>query len=224
MAHPIPAYIFFAVFVLSAAVHLAGCLWGRPKTAYTKPLLVSSLALTYAFAAPAPSWVLILALFLSWLGDVLLIPKGHKWFTMGGIAFMFSHLFFVLLYSTQISPEKLHILPILLLAAAYFGFSLFIIRKIRRNTPKAMVPPMYFYLFCNSAMNIFAMMQLLSRPSLAAAVAYIGALLFYASDCCLYLVRYGDKPEIIFKKHFTVMLTYLLGELLIVVGMMMLQR
>ena len=71
-------------------------------------------------------------------------------------------------------------------------------------------------------MNIFAMMQLLSRPSPAAAVAYIGALLFFASDCCLFLVRYGKRPDIVFKKHFTVMLTYLLGELLIVVGILML--
>ena len=136
--------------------------------------------------------------------------------------FMFSHLFFVLLYRQQILSQRLNFLLILPLAAAYYGFSLFIIRRIRDNTPKAMVVPMYFYLLCNSTMNIFAMMQLLSRPSLAAAAAYVGALLFYASDCCLFLVRYGRKPEIIFKKHFTVMLTYLLGELLIVVGILML--
>lgn len=217
--------LFLILYIAASCLHLIAS-WqdDAAKRKKTKPFLLLLLLFYYLFSVDKPSVFLVLALLASWLGDVLLIPKGHKWFTMGGIAFMFSHLFFVLLYSTQISPEKLHILPILLLAAAYFGFSLFIIRKIRRNTPKAMVPPMYFYLFCNSAMNIFAMMQLLSRPSLAAAVAYIGALLFYASDCCLYLVRYGDKPEIIFKKHFTVMLTYLLGELLIVVGMMMLQR
>ena len=122
----------------------------------------------------------------------------------------------------RISTESVNFLLIAVLAVLYYGFSLFIIRKIKDTTPKAMVVPMYFYLFCNSAMNIFAMMQLLSRPSLAAAVAYIGALLFYASDCCLFLVRYGKKPEIIFKKHFTVMLTYLLGEALIVVGIIML--
>ena len=216
-------YLFLILYIAVSTLHLIAS-WrdDSEKRKKTKPFLLILLLLFYLFSVDKPSLFLVLALLTSWLGDVLLIPKGHKWFTMGGIAFMFSHLFFVLLYSAQICPEKLRLLPILLLAAAYYGFSLFIIRKIRHNTPKAMVAPMYFYLFCNSTMNIFAMMQLLSRPSLAAAVAYLGALLFYASDCCLFLVRYGDKPEIIFKKHFTVMLTYLLGELLIVVGIIML--
>lgn len=216
-------YVFLILYLAVSALHLIAS-WRddsdlRKKT---KPFLLILLLLYYLFAADKALLWLVLALLASWLGDVLLIPKGHKWFTMGGIAFMFSHLFFVLLYCRQISLSKVSPVLILLLAAAYYGFSLFIIRRIRGNTPKAMIAPMYFYLICNSTMNIFAMMQLLSRPSLAAAVAYLGALLFFASDCCLFLVRYGDKPEIIFKKHFTVMLTYLLGELLIVVGMLML--
>ena len=216
-------YLFLILYIAVSVLHLAAS-WrdDAAQRKKTKPFLLILLLLFYLFSPGKPSLFLVLALLASWLGDVLLIPKGHKWFTMGGIAFMFSHLFFVLLYSSQISLSKLKLLPILLLAAAYYGFSLFIIRKIRDTTPKAMVLPMYFYLFCNSTMNIFAMMQLLSRPSLAAAVAYVGALLFYVSDCCLFLVRYGKKPEIIFKKHFTVMLTYLLGELLIVIGILML--
>ena len=216
-------YLFLILYIAVSVLHLAAS-WrdDAAQRKKTKPFLLILLLLFYLFSPGKPSLFLVLALLASWLGDVLLIPKGHKWFTMGGIAFMFSHLFFVLLYSSQISLSKLKLLPILLLAAAYYGFSLFIIRKIRDTTPKAMVLPMYFYLFCNSTMNIFAMMQLLSRPTLAAAVAYVGAVLFYASDCCLFLVRYGKDPNIIFKKHFTVMLTYLLGELLIVIGILML--
>ncbi len=217
-------YLFLILYIAVSAMHLVAS-WRdeSEKRKKTKPFLLILLLLYYLFAADKISLWLVLALLTSWLGDVLLIPKGNKWFTMGGIAFMFSHLFFVLVYCGQIALSKLSPVLILLAAAAYYGFSLFIIRRIRDNTPKAMVAPMYFYLICNSTMNIFALMQLLSRPSPAAAVAYIGALLFYASDCCLFLVRYGSKPEIVFKKHFTVMLTYLLGELLIVVGMLMLQ-
>lgn len=216
--------LFLILYIAVSALHLVASWRDEPeRRKKTKPFLLILLLLYYLFAAKNPSVLLILALLTSWLGDVLLIPKGHKWFTLGGIAFMFSHLFFVLLYCGQITLSKVSPVLIVLLAAAYYGFSLFIIRRIRDNTPKAMVAPMYFYLICNSTMNIFAMMQLLSRPSLAAAVAYVGALLFYVSDCCLFLVRYGKKPEIVFKKHFTVMLTYLLGELLIVVGMLMLK-
>jgi hypothetical protein len=52
-------------------------------------------------------------------------------------------------------------------------------------------------------------------------VAYLGAVLFFASDCTLFLVRYYRDPNVVFKKHFTVMLTYLAGELLITLGIMM---
>lgn len=215
--------LFLILYIAVSALHLAAS-WRddaevRKKT---KPFLLILLLLYYLFAADKVSLFLVLALLTSWLGDVLLIPKGNKWFTMGGISFMFSHLFFVLVYCGRITLSKVNPLLILVLAVLYYGFSLFIIRRIRDNTPKAMVAPMYFYLFCNSTMNIFAMMQLLSRPSLAAALAYVGALLFYVSDCCLFLVRYYKNPDIIYKKHFTVMLTYLLGELLIVVGILML--
>ena len=46
---------------------------------------------------------------------------------------------------------------------------------------------------------------------------------FFTSDCTLYLVRYHKNKDLIFKKHFTVMLTYLLGEALITVGMLLIQ-
>lgn len=81
---------------------------------------------------------------------------------------------------------------------------------------------MYIYLLANSAMNVFALMQLLSTGTLGAVIAYIGAVLFFASDCSLFLVRYYKPRKIVYKDHFTVMLTYILGELLITQGIIML--
>ena len=106
------------------------------------------------------------------------------------------------------------------MTVVYFGISILIIRAVRETTPKMMVLPMNFYLFCNSTMNIFALMQLLSYHSKGSVMAMIGAALFFASDCCLFLVRYHRRPDIIYKKHFPVMLTYLLGEFLIVQGLL----
>ena len=48
------------------------------------------------------------------------------------------------------------------------------------------------------------------------------AILFFVSDSTLYLNKYYKKKDIIYKKHFTIMLTYLLGEFLITQGMLML--
>ena len=164
---------------------------------------------------------LVLALLTSWLGDVLLIPKGNKWFVAGGISFIFCHLFFALTYLGQISYAKVNWLILLPIAIVLFTNAFKIIKAVKDNTPKSMLAPMYIYLLINSTMNSFAMMQVMSLRSRGAWIACIGALLFYISDCLLFLVRYHKDKDRIWKKHFLVMLTYLLGEFMITYGMLM---
>ncbi len=165
---------------------------------------------------------LLLALVTSWLGDVLLMPKGHHWFALGGVSFGASHVFFILVYAANIVFESMNWWIVIPVALLYFAVVFAVIFAVQPTTPKIMVGPMYIYLLANATMNSFALMQLITHRSAGAVVAYIGALLFFISDCTLFLVRYYKKNEdLIFHKHFTVMLTYLFGELLIVVGMLM---
>ena len=212
------------LFFLFSVLHLVFS-WqdNRKYRAFTKPFLLIFLLLYYLSAEELICIPLVLALLTSWLGDVLLIPKGHKWFAAGGISFMFSHFFFVLVYLRKIDLAHQPWLLIIPVALLYYGIALKIIFSLKNNTPKAMIFPMYFYLLCNSTMNIFALMQLCSSRSSGALTAYIGAVLFYISDCTLFLVRYHENKELIFKKHFTVMLTYLLGEFLITYGIILIK-
>ena len=219
------AYIFLALFVISSAVHLYHS-WkdDSKKRAITKPMLLIFLLLYYIFAAKNPSWILVAALATSWLGDVLLIPKGNAWFTAGGISFLISHLTFIAVYVPSIDFTAVKWYIVIPAAAIYLAIALKIILSVKKNTPKIMVVPMYLYLIANSTMNIFALMQLLTNMSLAALIAYIGAVFFFASDCTLFLVRYHDNKDIIYKRHFTVMLTYLLGEFLITLGILLMLK
>lgn len=218
-------YIFLILLIVFTVKHLIDS-WNddAKKRAQTKPFLLLFIMLFYLSSVEKPSIPLLLALFTSWLGDVLLIPKGHKWFTMGGISFMFSHLFFIFLYANHIQFDNQPWIIILCVAAIYYGISFKIIHEVKDTTPKMMVGPMCFYLLCNSTMNVFALMQFLSRQNIGSFIALIGAILFFISDCSLFLVRYYKKPEIIFKKHFTVMLTYVVGEFLITLGIIILTR
>ena len=220
-------YLFLAAYMILCCIHLYHS-WmdDRAKRAKTKPFLLLFLLLYYLVSVTADvnrniNIPLVLALLTSWLGDVLLIPHGHKWFVIGGISFMFCHFFFMCVYYEQISFHAVPWLVLLPAAVLYFGIALRIIMAVRDNTPRKMIPPMYFYLLMNSMMNLFALMQLFSRPSAGAVTALAGAVLFYISDCCLFLVRYHRRQDMIFKKHFTVMATYLLGEFLITQGMLM---
>ena len=110
---------------------------------------------------------------------------------------------------------------VFLLAPVYYGASLWVMQKVAPSTPKSMVKPMGAYLLTNSTMNLLALIRMYSLRDLSSVVVYVGALLFFISDCTLFFVRYYRDPEVIFKKHFTVMLTYLAGEFFITLGILM---
>lgn len=218
-------YIFLALLAICSLIHLYHS-WidDYEKRKYTKPFLLPLIIAYYLAASSNISIVLVIALVASWLGDVLLIPKGNKWFTAGGISFMVTHFLFIVVYAQQVDFSKILWAVVIPSTIIYYGISVWVVHTLKPTTPKMMLAPMVFYLMCNSTMNLFSLMQLISNPCKATITAFIGAILFFISDCTLYLTRYHKNKNLIFKKHFTVMLTYIVGELLITVGMVMLGR
>lgn len=216
-------FVFLGLLLIATVWHLIES-WrdNIRRRRITKPFLIPLILLYYLVSSSHPIWFLVLALIFSWLGDVFLMFQGNTWFTIGGIAFGIAHIFFVLTYAWSIEWSKVHLYVIIPVAIVYIAITTLIILAVIKQTPKKMLPAMYLYLIANSAMNIFAIMQLESMPCTGSIIAVIGAILFFISDCCLFLVRYSRRPELVFKKHFTVMLTYIVGEFLITQGMLML--
>lgn len=212
-------YVFLAVFVLSTAVHLSASLRqdGRMRN-LSKPFILLSLLGFYMLAARSVSAVVVLALVFSWLGDILLIPKGVKWFTAGGISFMISHAFFIAGYWKDVLFSKIPA-PLIVLLAVFFAATVaFLFSRLKPHLPKALFYPMFLYLLINGAMNCFAIFRCVSLPSAATLVTAIGAALFFISDSSLFFVRFHKDSRL--KTHFLVMLTYSVGEFLIVLGLL----
>ena len=212
-------YDFLAVFLVSTAVHLYASL--RKDTRLrnmTKPFILLSLLGFYVLAARSVSAAVVLALLFSWLGDVLLIPKGVKWFTAGGIAFMISHAFFVAAYTKDVVFSRIPVFLIVLLAVFFAAAVAFIFSKLKPHLPKALFYPMFLYLLINGTMNCFAIFRCVSAPSAATLTTAIGAALFFVSDTALFFVRFKKDSRL--KTHFLVMLTYSIGEFLIVLGLL----
>ncbi len=211
--------LFLAVFFVSAAVHLYASLRKDTRTRnISKPFLLLSLLGFYVLAADPVALAVVLALLFSWLGDVLLIPKGVKWFTAGGIAFMVSHAFFIAGYCRDIDFAAIPGALIVLLALGFTVTVAILFAKLRPHLPKALFYPMFFYLLLNGAMNCFAIFRCISLPSAATLTTAIGAALFFVSDSSLFFVRFNKESRL--KTHFLVMLTYSLGEFLIVLGLL----
>ena len=216
-------FLFLGLLIIATVWHLIES-WrdNIRRRKFTKPFLIPLILLYYVTSTDHLIWFLVLALIFSWLGDVFLMFQGNTWFTVGGCFFGVSHLFFVLTYVRNIQLSAVHLYVVIPVALVYIAITTLIILAVVKQTPKKMLPAMYLYLIANSTMNIFAVMQLESFPCTGSIIALIGAILFFISDCSLFLVRYSKRPELIFKKHFTVMLTYIVGEFLITQGILML--
>ena len=132
---------------------------------------------------------------------------------------MVSHFFFVLSYLRYIEFRKISPLVMMILALFFFAVVFVTFRKLKPHLPKALFYPMYLYLLINGTMNCFAIFRYLTDPTMGALITVIGALLFFVSDTALFFVRFKKDSRL--KTHFLVMLTYSIGELLIVTGLIL---
>ena len=209
-----------ALFVLATTVHLNASLkQNKMLRNKTKPFILMSLMGFYLGAADPVILSVVLALFFSWLGDMLLIPKGTKWFTAGDIAFMVSHAFFILSYVQDTDFAEIPAAVLILLPAAFAAASVIIFHFLRPHLPKGLFYPMLFYLILNGMMNCFAWFRALTVGGAAGLITAVGALLFFVSDSSLFFVRFNKDSRL--KTHFLVMLTYSLGEFLIILGLIL---
>ncbi len=212
--------IALILFFIVTGIHLYASLkQDKPLRNKTKPFILLLLLAFYCLSADPIMLSVVAALLFSWLGDVLLIPKGLQWFTAGGIAFMISHAFFIATYAKLTDFSRVNKAVIVILPILFIMTTLTIFRKLRPYLPKALFYPMLLYLLLNGTMNCFAWFRSLSAAGAAAVITAIGALLFFVSDSSLFFVRFNKNSRL--KTHFLVMLTYSLGEFLIVLGLIL---
>lgn len=225
-------YLYLGLFIVITGLHLYASLKKNDGLrAITKGLILmmilgfylESLHAGNLFGLPLStaemSWLLVIALMFSWLGDMLLIGKGLKWFVPGGIAFMVSHAFFIATYAQFIDFSKIPLWLIIVPAVVFATVVTILFTKLRQYLKPGLFIPMFFYLLLNGGMNCFALYRLFAAPSLGTILTAVGAVLFFISDCTLFFVRFNKDCRI--KSHFPVMLTYSVGEFLIVLGLIL---
>lgn len=215
--------IFLVLLVVFTTAHLISS-WkdDEKRRKYSKPFIVPCIVAYYFLSAETVCWPLVGALIASWLGDILLIPKGHKWFAIGGAAFFATHVFLIMTYCIRIDYPAVNWYAVVPVACLYLAAAIFLTLHFRKSTPAVLRPPMSLYIMTNGAMNIFALMQYMTLRNQPALAVYIGAVLFFISDFSCFSVRYSDLRDYIPKKHFTVMLTYTVAVFLITQGMLFL--
>lgn len=213
-------YLMLVIFAITTTVHLYASYNTNQKLRnISKPWILLSLLGFYLFSTDNIQTTVVLALIFSWIGDMFLILKGVKWFTVGGISFMISHFFFILSYAKYVDFNSLNKVIVVSLILLFIISSTIVFKYLKPHLPKPLFYPMYLYLIINGMMNCFAWFRAMSMSAKASIITAIGALLFYISDCSLFFVRFDKDSKL--KTHFLVMLTYSIGELLIVLGLIL---
>lgn len=194
--------------------------------AITKPFLMPLLCAVYfAFIPSAIRFVsyqrfVALALLFHTIGDVLLLFPRNKtriYFYIGMLSFFVGHLLYVAWFRTAPVGHSVKVARMTFVAVAICEYCLYrqLMRGPRRYAPKLLPYSLGLAILAVSIASTFGNG---SRP-IATLVALVGVGLFCFSDYCIErrLVRMPLFGQM------TVMSTYIAGQTLIVLGMLLLQ-
>ena len=160
-----------------AALLLAEAMASRPGIWAAKPV-ASTLFVAIAWVAGAPEspfgQLILLGLALSWLGDVLLIPKHQLCFVAGLGSFLLAHL----AYAAAFLLQTVALAPLVVGAIGMLGVAGSVLRWLWPHLQAPMRLPVVAYVLAISVMVILAS----STVASIGAVLLTGAILFAASD------------------------------------------
>lgn len=212
-------YIGFSIFYLLITafdqVEIARIL--KP---FLLPLLVVAVYLSEKFKTKT---LLLTALTFSWIGDVILLfaDKGEIYFILGLVAFLVSHVFYIILFSKQtisktISNKLSFVAGIGLILLYFFGM-------ITTLGPKlgSLTIPVVIYAVVISTMLFYALKGSFQWNTIPYQSVLIGAVFFISSDSILAFNKF-DQP--IPYASFIIMITYLAAQFCIVWGILNLNQ
>ncbi|MFG4005160.1 lysoplasmalogenase [Flavobacterium aquidurense] len=212
---------FFKIYIVFSILYLIFLLTGHENLdLFLKPALIPLLGFGVYFYRKFPSKnILLTALLFSWIGDVVLLfaDIAEIYFILGLVAFLIAHISYCVLFNKQIMGE-IQINKIL------FGIGSLLIAFYLIGMVTVLMPnlgelkiPVIIYAAVISTMLLFAFNGYLIWKKPAALYIFLGAAVFVASDSILAFNKFHAPIE---RSSFFIMLTYLVAQYLIVVGIL----
>lgn len=189
-----------------------------------KPFLLPILVFAVASSAPfGTKKILITALTFSWIGDVILLfaNKGEIYFILGLVAFLISHVFYIVLFSKQ--PISKTIKNKISFGAGIGLIVIYFLMMISTLAPKlgSLTVPVVIYAIVISTMLFYALKGSFQWNTIPYQSVLIGAVFFISSDSILAFNKF-DQP--IPYASFLIMITYLAAQFCIVWGILNLNQ
>jgi len=174
--------ILLIVFWCVGGLHLVFILREYPPGRHaTKILLIPLLILWIGFNHPV--YLLLLALFWGWVGDVLLIKKDRSLFLkLGLLAFLLGHIAYITVFLLH-TPAFPGVVFSTGIVCTYILFGVGMFRTLRPGLGR-MLMPVGVYIFVISCMSATALFFAISKGQ-HAWWSFAGSLLFVFSDSVL---------------------------------------
>jgi uncharacterized membrane protein YhhN len=198
---------FTKSFIIICFLYLLLLLLGKEDMAWwLKPLLIPFLISIVAISHKFPTQkTLLLALFFSWIGDVLLLfsDKHSLFFIFGLGSFLIAHLLYVFLFhkQTKINRNKIYLRFIPIVVIYLLG-----ILSILWSSLNEMKIPVSLYAFVISTMLLMSIKAYFEWKKPANLLVLIGAVLFVVSDSILAINKFYTPIPI---SSLLIMSTYL---------------
>ncbi|MCD0473912.1 lysoplasmalogenase [Flavobacterium sp. EDS] len=208
-------YIGFSFFYLLILLYnLENIAW------YLKGLLIPILWLAVYFSEDFPSKKILLgALLFSWIGDVILLFANISeiYFILGLVAFLISHVIYIILFNKQNKPDVPKNKGVFFIGLGFILVYLTTMLTVLLPKLGDLQLPVIVYALTISTMLLYAFSGYLIWEKPANTYIFIGAIVFVLSDSILAMDKFYEP---IYKNSFFIMLTYLMAQYLIVIGIL----
>ena len=212
-------YIGFSIFYLLITAFDQEDI-ARILKPFLLPILVFAVASSAHFGTKK---ILITALTFSWIGDVILLfaNKGEIYFILGLVAFLVSHVFYILLFSKQAVSKTIK--NKISFGAGIGLIVIYFLMMISTLAPKlgSLTVPVVIYAVVISTMLFYALKGSFQWNTIPYQSVLIGAVFFISSDSILAFNKF-DQP--IPYASFLIMITYLAAQFCIVWGILKLNQ
>jgi len=214
-----PAFLILTgCFAALLVTHLLSEIYGKNRIRHiTKPLLMPILTGIYISSADRPYTLIVCALLLGAVGDVFMMFSSiKKWFLAGAATFLVGHICYIVAFfssARDLSGFNWIVLFLILpQSIILFGWCL---PKILGKMGWMQMPLVFYgiVLFIMVSSTIFRSTDFTGTSFW---LTYIGAVLFAFSDAMIVVDKFHEK---IANAKVYIMLTYSLGQFLIVSGL-----
>lgn len=197
------------LFILVSLVDIVAIILGNPLwQTLSKPLIIPSLMLYYLVSAERVDRLYLIALFFSFVGDVLLLDKNNL-FLFGIGAFLITQLLYVFIFYRGLGRTTTA-----MKFRAALPFTIFYMALISILKPGLgeFIIPVCIYGIAISIFGSVTYLKYLDKKSTGTLGLLFGAILFIISDSMIALHKFHGEQDLF---PVAIMATYILAQFLI---------